>query len=298
MKTTDMLIAVVVLVTIISVVCIWFYPSVQDFMAANTLWNGVRDFSHESGAQNIDSLDELPALPEEKTLLSIPTLAYSDEELIRIRDFVSHGGRLVLMDDYGYGNQVLEALGLDVRFTNIPLLDPLFCYKSPWLPKIMDFAPELGENGVEMVVLNHATCLQDVAESEVLAWSSGSSFLDFDESETRTRDEPRGPFPVAAKMKCGKGTVVLVSDPSILINSMARRGDNRSFAAYLVGPGVEEGEVLVDRSSLAKAQLDESKVGLVSLRRALSEPYPLLGLVVIVFAVASKYTLKKGERFD
>jgi hypothetical protein len=297
-KTADVLIAVAVLVTIISVVCIWFYPSVQDFMAANTLWNGVRDFSHESGAQNIDSLDELPALPEEKALLSIPTLAYSDEELIRIRDFVSHGGRLVLMDDYGYGNQVLEALGLDVRFTNIPLLDPLFCYKSPWLPKIMDFAPELGENGVEMVVLNHATCLQDVAESEVLAWSSSSSFLDFDESETRTSDEPMGPFPVAAKMKCGKGTVMLVSDPSILINSMVRRGDNRSFAAYLVGPGVEEEKVLVDRSSLAKAQLDESKVGLVSLHRALSEPYSLLGLVVIVFAVASKYTLKKGEGFD
>jgi len=265
-------------------------------MAANSLWNGIRNFSQEFDATNLDSLDKLPELPQGKTLVAIPYLQYEDEDLLNIRKFVTEGGSLLLMDDYGYGNSVLQYLGLNVRFSGESLLDPLYCYKNQWLPKITDFSPELKESGVEVVLLNHATILTDVGESDVIAWSSSSSFLDLDEDESWRQEEPRGPFPVAAKFKLGKGTVALVSDPSIMINSMMRKDDNYSFIKYLTAPNLEPEQVLIDRSHLPKGRRDESKIGLTNLRKILSMPYPLLGLTAAVFIIVSRYTLKKGEK--
>jgi len=293
MKTSDVLLAVAALIIVISLVCIWLYPSVQDFMAANRLWNGIRNLSSEFDAANLDSLDELPELPQEKTLVAISYLPYEDEDLSKMRNFVTQGGTLLLMDDYGYGNSVLEYLGLNARFTGESLLDPLFCYKNQWMPKITDFSPELEESGIKVMVLNHATSLTDVGESNVIAWSSGSSFLDLDEDESWGEEEPKGPFPVAAKFKLGKGTVTLVSDPSIMINSMMRKDDNYSFIKYLIGPELEPGQTLTDRSHLPKDPRDESRIALTSLRKFFSLPYPLLGLTAVVFIVVSRYTLKK-----
>ncbi len=296
MKTLDVLLATAALVIVVSLACLWSCPAVQDFMSANKLWNGVRNFSSELDAANLDSIDELPELPQGKTLVAIPTLQYKDEDLLQIRNFVTQGGSLLLMDDYGYGNSVLEYLGVDARFSGKFLLDPLFCYRNQWMPKITDFSPELEESGIEMVVLNHATALTNVAESDVIAWSSSSSFLDLDEDESWWRDEPKGPFPVAAKFKLGKGTVALVSDPSIMINSMVRRDDNYSFIKYLIGPELESGQVLIERAHLVKDPRDTSKIGMTNMRKALSMPYPLLGLTAVVFIVVSRYTLKKNQR--
>ena len=295
MKTSDVLVAVAALIIVVSLVCIWLSPSVQDFMAANSLWNGVKDLSNEVNAANIDSLDELPESPQGKTLVAIPYLQYGDEDLPEIRNFVTEGGNLLLMDDYGYGNSVLEYLGVAARFTGEALLDPLFCYRNQWLPRITDFSPEIEESGVKVLVLNHATSLTNVAESDVIAWSSSSSFLDLDEDESWWQLEPKGPFPVAARFKLGKGTVTLVSDPSIVINSMLRKDDNYSFVKHLAGSGSGPEQILIDRSHLQKDPRDESKIGLTNLRTVFSTPYPLLGLTAIVFIVVSRYTLKKGE---
>ena len=47
MRVSSVLFAVVVLIIVISLLSIWFYPSIQDFMASNTMWNGIRNFSNE-----------------------------------------------------------------------------------------------------------------------------------------------------------------------------------------------------------------------------------------------------------
>ena len=60
MRVSSVLLPVVAIVLVISLLCVWFYPSVQDFMAGNTMWNGIRDFCAEFGAAGIDSLEELP----------------------------------------------------------------------------------------------------------------------------------------------------------------------------------------------------------------------------------------------
>ena len=295
MRVSSVLFTVITLILAVSLLCIWFYPSIQDFMASNTMWNGIRSFSTEFGADAVESLDDLPDLPEKAVLVTIPYLEYSDEELIQMKQFVTDGGTLLLMDDYGYGNSILTYLGVDARFTNKPLLDPLFSYKNQSMPRITDFAPEVKGSGVEVIVLNHATSLTDVEPGETIAWSSSASFLDIDESGAWEQDEPKGPFTVAAEFRLGKGTVALVSDPSIMINSMVGRDDNYSFIRYLTGHEGEQKGMLVDSSHLTKAPLDVSKTRLINTRGMLSHPYALLGITAMIVVVVSRYTLKKGE---
>lgn len=295
MRLSNVLFIVVVLISVISLVAIWFYPSVHDFMASNTMWNGLKEFRNEFSARQIDSLDDLSNAPENSILVSIPYLDYTNQELVKIKRFVDNGGTLLLMDDYGYGNSVLVYLGVSVRFSNKPLLDPLFSYKNQYLPRITDFMPGVKENGIGAIMLNHATTLSNVAESEAIAWSSEASFLDTDDNGSLDQGEPKGPFTVAAMLRLGKGKLTIVADPSVIINTMVGRDDNYRFIRYLIGNTNGEKRIMVDNSHLAKTPLDVSKTRLLGAREIISSPYALIGITAMIFIVISRYTLKKGE---
>jgi len=262
------------------------------------MWNGISNFNNEFDTENIDLRDDLPESPEKALLVVIPYLDYSNDELAKINQFVGDGGTLLLMDDYGYGNRVLAYLDVSPRFSNKPLLDPLFCYKNQWLPRITHFAPEMMESGIYVIMLNHATALTNVKPEAVTVWSSGSSFLDMDEDETWDEDEPLGPFAVAAEFQLGKGMLTLVSAPSIIINTMLHRDNNHDFTRYLTRHNGEDKKVLIDRSHLTKASLDISKMRLATIREQLSRPYALLSITAIIFAVVSRYTLKKEKTIE
>ncbi len=294
MKLSSLVSYTVILVLVISLVCIWFFPSIQDFMASNAMWNGISHFSREFKAENVDSLESPTEVPEDSILVAVPYLEYTENELAAIKGFVDNGGTLLLMDDFGYGNSVLAYLGVEARFTNQLLLDPLFCYKNPAMPRITDFNPKI--DGVDEVMFNHATTLTNVADTDVIAWSSSTSFLDLNENSSWDEGEPKGPFGVAAKFKPGKGTVALVADPSTVINTMVSRYDNYAFITYLTGRRGERQEVFIDRSHLTKTPLDVSKIRLTNTREWLSNPYALLGITALVFVVISRTTVvKKGE---
>ncbi len=295
MRTYSILAGVVAVVSVISVLCIWFYPSEQDFMASNPMWQGIKDFSREFGAGTAYSLDDLPESPEGTILVAIPYLPYTEGELAAIERFVKAGGALLLLDDFGYGNRLLAQLGVSARFSNTPLLDPVFCYRNQYMPRITEFIPAIKDTGVRVLMLNHATALTGVTEAEAIAWSSGASFLDLDGDGQWSREEPAGPFAVAARLRLGRGTLALVSDPSIIINAMLGQDDNYDFLRYLTRRESEQQGILVDVSHLGGAPLDASKVRLAGIRRALSNPYGLLGITAAIFLVVSRYTLKNKK---
>lgn len=295
MRVSSVLFASVVLILTISLLSIWFYPSIQDFTASNKMWNGINNFSSEFSADNIDSLDALSDLSEKDVLVAIPYLDYSDEEMAQVKQFVDTGGTLLLMDDYGYGNNILDYLGVSARFSGKPLLDPLFNDKNQNMPRIIDFAPRLNESDIDVITFNHATTLTNVRESTVIAWSSSASFLDMNENRVLDQGEPEGPFVVAAEFRFGKGRLALVSDPSIIINTMGGRDDNYDFIRYLTRHIGEQGRILVDSSHLIKAPLDVSKARLIDTQKVISSPYALVVITAMIFVVVSRYTLKKGD---
>ena len=295
MRLSSMLLLVIVLMTAVSLVCIWFYPSFQDFMETNTEWNGIRTFANESGGTVISSPDMVPESPDKSVLIVIPNIDYSDQELAILKQFINDGGTLLLMDDFGYGNTVLTYLGVNARFSGKPLLDPFFCYRNQSMPRITDFGEQLKERDISVITLNHATALNNVIADQAIAWSSTSSFLDINDNGAWEEGEPQGPLAVAAELTMGKGTLKLVSDSSIIINNMLSRDNNKEFIQFLTQEQEELYNVLIDSSHLTETPLDTAKERVMYLWVMLSNPYALLGIIAVIFAAVFGYNFKKGD---
>ena len=202
-----------------SLASIWLYPSVQAFMASNTMWNGINKFSRANNVQNIDSVTALPASPQQDVLIVVPYTPFTGAELTQMQQFVENGGKLILMDDFGYGNNFLSYAGVSARFDNTPLLDPLFNYKNEYFPRILDFSAGVTGSGIKLLAFNHGTALSGVSPSQAIAWSSSMSFLDTNQNGNLDPGEPQGPFVVAASIPLGGGTIDLVSDSSLIMNA-------------------------------------------------------------------------------
>lgn len=282
------------LIMVVLAVVVWFYPSNQDFRPENPFWNGLASFSRQFEATPVSLLDGLPSEPAGTTLVIVPYARFTDSELENVRGYISAGGTLLLLDDYGYGNQILEHLELDLRFGQEVLLDPLFNYRNERLVRITDLAATVGD-AVDSIVLNHATSLSGALNAQVVAWSSRFSFLDQNDNSVWDEGEPRGPLPVAAALPVEEGHLVLVADPSILINSMQGIDDNFSFVGNTIEIQEPHPDVLLARTHLPEGSLDEAKGFLASVRGRLSSPLGLSGLLAVALVVALVPLVRKGS---
>ncbi|HEY82607.1 MAG TPA: DUF4350 domain-containing protein [Dehalococcoidia bacterium] len=259
----------------------WFFPSNEDFRTENPFWNGAKEMSLNYPVLALESLLNLPASPQGATLILIPYLKFSPAELEALNSFVSQGGRLILADDYGYGNQVLEYLGLKARFSRHPLLDPLANYKSKWFPRISRLKESALTTNIDSLVLNHATSLTNVEDSDVLGWSSSFSFLDHNGDQLWQEGEPTGPLAVVSSHALGKGEIVLIADPSLFINSMSLAG-NEQLRQNIAATSAK---LLLDQSHLPPSNLHQTKSMLAYLRGSLTTPLGTLGVVILALTI-------------
>ena len=275
-----LLASAVAVATVSVLLLIWIYPSMGDFRVDNPNWNGIREFVSELNATPVSSFKMLEKMPQKTALIVVPYEPLATEELETLKRYVEYGGLLLVLDDYGFGNQILEYLGLEVRFSGKPLLDPLFNYKSKWLPKVVRVQEAQYLKGVGLLVLNHATALTNVSRGMVVAWSSSFSYIDQNLNGQWDVGEPKGPLPIAAICKVRQGTVVVIADPSILINSMIALGDNLKFIENLVKLHTMEPEVYVDQKHLPITRLEKAKTFLEVLYKWATYPTVSLALAV------------------
>lgn len=296
MQAHKLLLVTALAVTVSLAALIRFYPSTGDFRADNPFWNGLETFTARFHGYLMDSFGELPSTPSGTVLILIPYQPFAETDLVSIRNFVLQGGTLIVLDDYGYGNQILSYLELELRFTGNPLLDPLFNYRSKWLPRGTGFSDPISESGLMNIVLNHASTLSNISDMTVTAWSSKFSYLDLDSDSTYDPDEPRGPLPIAAYIQIGEGDVVAISDPSILINSMINIDDNTEFIRDILNLRGSNLKVYVDQSHLSKTRLDEAKEDIIEVYNVVSSPAGMLGLItVILILTLAPIWRRKGE---
>ena len=287
-----MLLAVVLVIVLI--VIVWVFPSDEDFQTENPFWNGSSELKLHHSFIPLQSLAELPVEPCGTTLLLVPYIDFTTSELEEIGRFVAGGGTLVLADDYRFGNKVLEYLGVEARFAGQILLDPLFNYKNERLPRIFDLSTDSVTGGVSSLVFNHATCLMDVEDSEVLALSSSFSFLDLNDSEEWDSDEPTGPLPVISQHNLVNGRIILISDPSIFINGMDTLDDNYAIIESIAE--IASSQLLIDQSHLPYSDLHQAKDMLASVRSALATPVGTLVLVIVLLVITLRPMWpRKGE---
>ena len=272
-------ISTVVILTIVS----WFSPSSEDFAVDNPSWNGIKDLESIMLGTPIASLVDLPTLPPSSTLILIPYLEFTLTELEEISSFVAQGGTLILADDFGYGNQVLEYLGLKARFSGDILLDPRVFHGNHRFPRVYHIVPSNITLGIGSLLLNHATCLVDIETSDVLVRSSIFSFLDLDGNELMDEDEPIGPLPVISRHSLGIGKIILISDPSLFINSMLKFEDNLILSQNIVS--ITTSELFVSQSFLSSSNLRSTKNMLADVRGFFTTLPGMVGLVILMLTI-------------
>ncbi|MFN3384829.1 MAG: DUF4350 domain-containing protein [Archaeoglobaceae archaeon] len=241
---------------------IYFVPSGEDLDLRNPYWNGMKNFS----AVATKSLE----IESSKALLIVANGDFSKEEVEKIRRFVEEGGLLVVANEFGDSNSLLDGLGLKARFNGSMICDRIFKYRSKELP--IAFSNDL------ILILNKATFIE--GEVKEIAKTSDFSFLCENELIS-------GPFVVAGEVQYGKGKVLLISDSSIFTNSMLSLGNNSDFL-----------EKIFDREVLVYAKrsaLSDAKDFVEFLMSSPEFRYSYIVLLSLIFLRFGKRRKREGE---
>lgn len=227
--------------------------STADFSIFNTGWNGTSQFArttYESGKLSPTfelqytgadltvvklGLDEIALDPFSGALIIIgPDVEFSEDEGRIVRDFVMAGGRLMLADDFGTANSLLAAMGAGSRFSNRLVMDLAFD-KKPEFSVCFDFEADAITRNITTILLNYpSSVVPSATNTEVVAWTSVASWQDTNGDHDYSFGEPWGPFPLIVRERMGDGEIVLLADPSLLINGMRDRLDNAMLADNLI----------------------------------------------------------------
>lgn len=232
------IIAVLALSTII--------PSSDDYMPDNPYWNGQNIFSKTVNATFTEPKNLF--LEPENTILFIisPEKNITEDYTLTLKNFVESGGTLVLMDETGKINPILEELNVGVKVEPYQIMDPLYYYRSWKLPKITNInQAKITENVTSIATdVPAAIKIESMQNIKVLAYTSYFSYMDLDGDGQPSKDDPAGPFPVIVEKSYGDGKIIVVSDSSLFINSIIVLGDNKILLKNIVG----EKNAIVDSS--------------------------------------------------
>jgi hypothetical protein len=203
------------LACVIALLLGWEGGARASYDAASTDWDGLSDFvqlaKDEAGGANVVTsgrLDYGALGPRDAVILLHPESSLDIESLSR---FLRAGGRVVLFDDFGRGDELLRHF--QIRRVALPDHPALELRHNPALA-IAEPADHQTVRGVTRVVLNHASGVAHPELSPLLYVRNAS-----DDEKTY----------VGLAGAVDKGHLLVVSDSSVPINSMLRFPGNKTF---------------------------------------------------------------------
>ena len=280
------------LVSLVAIVglSIAFSPT-DDFVLENPFWNGFSDVDESLRLISITNFEALSDKSVESSrsvlLIAGPSESFTGQEADMVKGFLRTGGLVVLADDFGTGNDLLAKLGLNVRFSGFMLRDPLFMDRASALPRILSFETSSYTANVSSLGLNYATSLARVDSGfKVLAYSTAFSYLDENGNGKPDTSEAVGPFPLIAELRYGEGSLIVVSDSSIFINSMINSADNRIFLRDLVS----DRTVYIDRFHWTPGLFTQFKWALAQVYMFISSAEVKYTLLVTVLVLTFRFS--------
>jgi len=235
----------------------YYWPVQDEYHPLNEEWNGCSKVVNAS--RNSTLLFSYGEALAEHTLFAIvgPGLGFSQKEAAYVRIFLESGGTVLLADDIGKGNSLLESLAVPARFSGQLIDDLLYYSKRPDFPLITDFSASPLTDNVTAVLMNRPSFLQ-VENSSVVAVIASSSLFSFvveNGGGQPGANEMLQSYPVMASVRIGKGLLVLVSDPSVFTNEMIDFYDNMRLFRNILRIG--GGSIAFDVGHIARASLTD-----------------------------------------
>ena len=280
----------------------YYWPIEDSYHPLNKRWNGCSEIA--SATKNTTLLLSYgKELPKNWTLAIIgPSLPFSASDGRIIRKYLEENGTVLLADDFGSGNSLLEELNVSVRFAGKPLADIYAYSRNPNFPLVSGFFPSPLSDSVSVVILDHPSFLQigDPSQATVLASSSPFSFIDVQGSGKPAQNESVDSYPVMAYTHVGSGSLVLVADSGMFINEMIGLYDNMRLFENVVRAG--GGYLILDVAHLANAPLTNTRLtvkntvdGLIRFAQASIYVQALLVLLVLIVSLPLQL-LRRAKR--
>lgn len=208
-------------VVLVATMAVAVTAAAMPFDLLGTDWEGCSDFlrmaREELGDTRIVATDRInygALTPEDSLILLHPEKTLDVMSLTR---FMHAGGRVILLDDYGTGDALLEHF--DLERVAVPEHPSQELRHNPELAIAVPAGLHAVVTDVDRVVTNHPTGLKHPGLSPVLKIAG-------------TNGDPDVLIAVAGQVSNGR--LLVVGDPSILINSMLRYPGNKAFAKGLV----------------------------------------------------------------
>jgi hypothetical protein len=241
-------IAGVVLLAAVFILLTYLSSNNMEFSRYNSGWNGTSSFFSDLDRHrtvDISSPDSLAGQPNNSVLLIIaPYRAPTAQELAAYNAFLKEGNTLFLADDYGTGNEILSGLGSQISIEpgNLSSLD--WQYSDPYTIVVYPSTEKSPVPLPDTMVLDRAPPLQG---GTPLMFTSIMSWNDLNGDRRLNAGEEMGTFPVMATESIGTGQVIVLSDPSIFINSLYSAEENANNRGFIINLTSRSGPVLVDQ---------------------------------------------------
>jgi hypothetical protein len=216
----------------------------EDFSTYNTDWNGASRLhgiveSEGYPTRDLFTLSEVGSSGSGVLFMLNPnkTAAVTSQDSSDLQRFVQNGGTLILANDFGNANAILNGLGIadSVRFSDALLCDNVSKGVDAAHPLVTNVSDAGLTAGVHTLYFNYATVLDTPGSNiTVLARSSPASYLRASSGDNAPINGTTGPHPVLATLSYGNGRIVLLSDPSVFINGMLDQADNAKLFTSLI----------------------------------------------------------------
>lgn len=207
----------------------------------NPSWDGASDLRSELTTQPGVETEFVSDSARYQSVNATETIAfviapdeqYDDTSATRVREFVTNGGTVVVMENFGTaGDTLLAQIGADARLNGLLLRDEQNFYEAPTLPVATNTANHTLTRGVDQLTLNFATAVEP-GNATVLARTSEFAYLATEADDELDDEDELAAYPVATAESVGAGQVVVIGDPSLTINAMLSQPDNSVFLAGL-----------------------------------------------------------------
>lgn len=254
MKKTKTTIYIILILLLIFLVSVNLKPFFENYHLSgySEKWNDVSKFREDVSEHGCTtscvistSIIIKDVEPENSLFVSIGVeKKYTEREITTIQEFVSHGGKAIIADDFGYGNCLAEKFG--IMFYNKKLWSENYSKASTFT-----VATAVIDEETYSIMLNIPTGMRVLGNITAEIICSVAGYIDSDRGVPNALDllDEKGVFPVILEIKYGMGSIVFISDPGIFINGMIDREDNRIFLSALIHHLLSNnGRVIFDES--------------------------------------------------
>lgn len=283
-KTIVSLVALILFLSIISLVGVKIYDKPSSSSVYNADYNGFSDIyemlRREGYNMKIEASDSgNVSYLGTGTLWVIfsPTNKYTEKEKEKLKDFVSRGGYLLVADRFDGGRELAGVF--DITLFGHALVDYSSYVKRQDLPVL---PAALDSQTTYALVYKFPAAIDNYPENtRIISKSSRISFIDTDDNGKITSKDYGGSFPVAVETKYEKGTIVFFSDPNVFSNDLIGRKDNLKFARDLVF-SLNPQLIVFDESHGQGAELTQNTKLLVLVGDMLKNYKMILAITLIV----------------